>query len=50
MPPLPGVQIVKLPLKSWLFTAPVLIMPDYDKPFKLVADACGFRIGAALLQ
>ena len=25
-------------------------MPDYSKPFELVAVACSFRIGAALLQ
>ena len=33
-----------------LTNAPVLVMPDYSKPFELIADACGFGIGAALLQ
>ena len=37
-------------VKLALTTAPVLGMPDCDKPFELIADACGFEIGAALLQ
>ena len=37
-------------VKHALTTAPVLVMPDYLKPFELIADACGFGIGAALLQ
>ncbi len=37
-------------VKLSLTTAPVVVMPDYDKTFELIADACGFGIGAALLQ
>ena len=37
-------------VKMALTSAPVLVMPDYTKPFELIADACGFGIGAALLQ
>ena len=37
-------------VKHALTTAPVLVMPDYSKPFELIADACGFGTGAALLQ
>lgn len=39
-----------LTMQRWLFTVPVLIMPDYDKPLKLVTDACGLGIGASRLQ
>ena len=37
-------------IKHALTTAPVLVMLDYFKPFELIADACGFGTGAALLQ
>ena len=37
-------------VKLALTAAPVLVMPDYAKPFELIADACGFGIGVALLQ
>ena len=37
-------------VKVALTMAPVLVMPDYAQPFELIADACGFGIGAALLQ
>ena len=32
-------------IKHALTTAPVLVMPDYSKPFELIADACGFGTG-----
>ena len=37
-------------LKLALTTAPVLVMPDYEKPFEIIADACGFGVSAAVLQ
>ena len=37
-------------VKLALTAAPMLVMPDYAKPFELIADACGFGIGAALLE
>ena len=37
-------------VKLALTNAPVLVMPDYSEPFELIADACGFGLGAALLQ
>jgi len=37
-------------LKHKLSTAPVLAMPDFNKPFQIVADASLTAIGAILLQ
>ncbi|KXJ82633.1 hypothetical protein RP20_CCG012365 [Aedes albopictus] len=39
-----------LKLKSMLVTAPVLIMPDYTKPFSVACDASDVAIGAVLTQ
>ena len=37
-------------VKLALETVPVLVMPNYTKPLEVIADTCGFGIGAALLQ
>ena len=37
-------------LKSELTSAPVLQLPDFDKPFTVVSDAFDFAVGAVLLQ
>jgi hypothetical protein len=37
-------------LKQALVQAPVLVLPDFKKPFTLVCDACDLAIGGILLQ
>jgi hypothetical protein len=37
-------------LKALLSSAPVLAIPDVDKPFEVWCDASGFAVGALLLQ
>ena len=37
-------------IKTLLLTAPVLVTPDYQKPFKLQVDASDYGAGAVLLQ
>ena len=37
-------------IKTLLLSVPVLVTPDYDKPFKLHVDASDYGAGAVLLQ
>ncbi|MBW0516020.1 hypothetical protein O181_055735 [Austropuccinia psidii MF-1] len=37
-------------IRKALTEAPLLLMPDWNIPFKLYIDACGGRLGAALHQ
>ena len=37
-------------MKQSLVEAPVLALPDADKPFSVVCDASNFAIGSALMQ
>ena len=37
-------------VKQSLIEAPVLALPDADKPFSVVCDASDFAIGSALTQ
>ena len=37
-------------VKESLFHAPILVLPDPDRPFNVVCDASDFAIGSSLLQ
>jgi hypothetical protein len=37
-------------LKKWLTTAPILVVPDMEKPFSIYCDALGQGLGCVLMQ
>ena len=37
-------------LKDAVVSAPVLAIPDEDKPYEMACDACGYGIGAVVMQ
>jgi hypothetical protein len=37
-------------LKKQLMTAPILVMPDMEKPFSIYCDALGQGLGCVLMQ
>jgi len=39
-----------LDIKSWLASRPMLVPPDFTKPFSILVDASNVAIGAALVQ
>ncbi len=43
-------QIAFDKLKQCLMTAPILVFPDYSKPFGIQVDACDYGVGAILFQ
>src|SRR5262249_33081335 len=46
----PAQQTAFQTLKNALTQAPILILPDFTKPFKVFIDACGKAIGEVLTQ
>ncbi len=46
----PAAQIAFETLKQHLISHPLLIYPDFTKPFRLDVDACGVGLGAVLSQ
>ena len=37
-------------LKNKLVSAPIVVVPDWDLPFKIMCDASDYAIGAVLRQ
>ncbi len=46
----PAAQVAFETLKQHLISHPILIYPNFEKPFRLDVDACGVGLGAVLSQ
>jgi hypothetical protein len=46
----PACEVSFQELKKWLTTAPILVMPDMEKPFSIYCDVSGQALGCVCMQ